>query len=112
MQQTSLFQYLCGLITDQFNIVLQCSLSYINLIPCSDCAGGARHSYRANGYFNCIQTWAPSRSYGIYGGTLKGYNSAYIFWLSDFFGHLINEMDLKSLSEYLLKNNTKDICRN
>ena len=41
IQQTSLFQYLRGLTTDQSNIVLQCSLSYINLIPCSDCVEGA-----------------------------------------------------------------------
>ena len=39
--QTSLFQYLRGLTTDQLNIVLQCSLSHIHLIPYPDSAGGA-----------------------------------------------------------------------
>ena len=38
----SLFQYLCGLTTDQVNIVLQYSLPYIHLIPYSHCFGGAK----------------------------------------------------------------------
>ena len=41
IHQTSLFQYLRGLTTDQLNIVLQWSLPYIHLIPYPDSAGGA-----------------------------------------------------------------------
>ena len=42
IHQPSIFQYLCGLTTDQFNIVLQCSLPYTHLISYPDCVGGAR----------------------------------------------------------------------
>ena len=50
-----------------------------------------------------MQTWTPSRSYGIYDGTLKGYNSVYIYWLSNFLATLFNEIDLKPPSGYLPK---------
>ena len=43
IHQPSLFQYLRGLTTDQFDIILQCSLPYIHLIPYPDCVGGLSH---------------------------------------------------------------------
>ena len=43
VRQPSLFQYFCDLTKDQFDIILQCSLPYIHLIPYSDCVGGVSH---------------------------------------------------------------------
>ena len=43
ISQPNLFQYLCGLNVDQFNIVLDCALPYIRLIPYPDCVGGTGH---------------------------------------------------------------------
>ena len=43
VHQSSLFQYLCSLTTDQFDMILQCSLPYIHLIPYPDCVGGVSH---------------------------------------------------------------------
>ena len=43
VHQSSVFQHLCGVTADQFDIILQCSLPYIHLIPYPDCAGGVSH---------------------------------------------------------------------
>ena len=37
ISQSTLFQYLCGLNVDQFNIILDCALPYIHLIPYPYC---------------------------------------------------------------------------
>jgi len=39
VKQPSMFQYLCGLNFEQFDIILKCALPYVHLIPYPDCAG-------------------------------------------------------------------------
>ena len=43
ISQPNLFQYLCSLKVDQFNIILDCVLPYIHLIPYPDCVEGTGH---------------------------------------------------------------------
>ena len=43
ISQPNLFQYLCGLNVDQFNMILDCALPYIHLIPYPDSVGGTGH---------------------------------------------------------------------
>ena len=43
VHQPSLLQYLCSLTTDKFDIILQCFLSYIHLIPYPNCVTDNSH---------------------------------------------------------------------
>ena len=89
VHQQSLFQSLCGLTTDQFDIILQCSLPYTHLIPYPDCVGGVSHR-KLNSATELMAVLNACR-HGLHRGVmgfvraLKGHNSANIYWLGNFF---------------------------
>ena len=107
VHQLSLFQYLCGLTTDQFDIILQCFLPYIYLIPYPDCVGGVSH--RKLDSASELMAALTVYRHGLHQGVmaLKGLSKAtiqriFIGWVI-FLATLFNEMDFKPSSGYLLK---------
>ena len=66
-----MFQYLCGLTLEQFNIILKCALPYVHLIPYPNCAGNInlRQTDSATELlcvFDNMSSWTTSGSNGIY----------------------------------------------
>ena len=108
VHQPRLFQYLCGLTTDRFDIILQCFLPYIHLIPYPDCVGGVSHK-KLDSPTELMVVLTVCR-YGLHQGVtvfMLGLSKAtiqYIFigWVI-FLVTLFNEIDLKPPSGYLIK---------
>ena len=106
--QPRFFQYLCGLTTDQFDIILQCALPYIHLIPYPDCAGGVSHR-KLDSATELLAVLTVCR-HGLYQGVMGfrlGFPKAtiqhiFIGWVI-FLATLFDEIDLKPSSGYLLK---------
>ena len=92
--QSSIFQYLCGLTTDQFDIILQCSLPYIHLIPYPDRVGGV--SYKKLNSAAELTAVLIVCGHGLHQGVMGfmlGYSkttiqSIFIGWVI-FFGNLV-----------------------
>ena len=108
IHQPSLFQYLSSLTTDQFNIVLQCSLPYIHLISYPDCVEGAslRNLDTATELMAVLTICRHGLHQGVMGfmvglskATIQG---IFIGWVI-FLANLFNKIDLKPPSGYLLK---------
>ena len=108
VHQPSLFQYLCGLTTGQFDIILQCSLPYINLTVYPDCVGGVSHR-KLDSAAELMVVLTVCR-HGLHQGVMGfklGFSKAtiqhiFIGWVICL-ATLFNESDLKPSSVYLLK---------
>ena len=98
---------MCGLNVDQFNIILDCALPYIHVIPYPDCVGGICHT-RSESVTELLLVLIIC-CHGLHQG-IMGYNAAvqrifcgYVIFLATLF----NEIDLKPPSGYTLKKISK-----
>ena len=112
VHQPSLFQYLCGLTTDQFHVLLQCSLPYIHLIPFPDCVGGVSHRKldSATELMAVLTVCRHGLHQGVMGfmlGLSKPTIQRILIGWVIFLVTLFNEIDLKPSSGYLLKKTPK-----
>ena len=103
--QQRLFQYLCGLTTDQFDIILQCSLPYI---PSPDCVGGVSHRKldSATELMAVSTVCRQGLHQGVMGfmlGLSKTTIQRIFIGRVIFLATLFNEIDHKPSSGYLLK---------
>ena len=110
VHQSSLFQHLCGLTADQFDIILQCSLPYIYLIPYPDCAGGVSHRKldSATELMAVLTVCRRGLHQGVMGfmlGLSKATIQRIFIGCIIILATLFNEIHLKPYSSYLLKKN-------
>ena len=103
MSQPNLFQYLCGLNVGRLNIILDCALPYIHLIPYPNCVGGTGHR-RLEPATELLLVLNICR-HGLHQGIM-----CYIVGMSNaavrriiFLATLFNEKDFKPQSGYTLK---------
>ena len=108
VHQPSLFQCLCGVTADQFDIILRCSLPYIHLIPYPDCDGGvSKRKLDSPTELMAVLTVCRHGLHQRVMGFMLGLSKAtiqriFISWVI-FLATLFNEIDLKPSSGYLIK---------
>ena len=108
ISQPNLFQYLFRLNVDQFNVILDCALPYIHLIPYPDCVRGTGHR-RLEATTELLLVLTICRR-GLHQGIMSyivGMSNAtvqriFCGWVI-FLATLFNEIGLKPPSGYKLK---------
>ena len=108
IKKPGLFQYLCGLSIEQFNIILNCAIPYIHLIPYPDCMG-VSHMRSTDISTELLAVLVICR-HGLHQGIMAyileksktTMQRIFIGWVI-FLATLFNQIDLKPASGFLLK---------
>ena len=106
--QPDMFHYLCGLSIEQFDIILQCALPYIHLIPYPDCAGNLnRRSFdTATELLIVLTICRHGLHQGVMGYVVRKSKATvqriFIGWVI-FLATIFNEIDLKPPSGFMLQ---------
>ena len=108
VKQPAMFQHLCDLSTEQFELIFKCAAPYILHIPYPDCAGNStlRKLDHRTDLFSVLTTCRHGLHQGVMSFML-GVSKAttqriFIGWVI-FLSTLFNKIDLKLSGEYLLK---------
>ena len=108
IRNPSQFQYLCGLSSDQFNLVYECLQPYTHLIPYPDCISNnnKRSVDTKTELFSVLTICRHGLHQGVMAFMLKKSKSTmqriFIGWVM-FISTIFNQLDLKPTQGFLLK---------
>ena len=108
VNQPAIFQHLCGLTTDQFELIFKCAAPYLHHIPYPDCKGNT--NLRKLDHHTELLSVLTTCRHGLHQGVISfmlGVSKAttqriFIGWVI-FLSTLFNKIDLKPSGGYLLK---------